>query len=144
MNVVILEVPSDTEFKNLPQNVQDAIRSVGGDFIREIMPGTRVFGGKKAINSVVYADLDTIEAMIVGFELSWAVLAMQSALKVPQFDAEGEPIIAPEAVDVYRPVPSSFIEYCADIFDDDGNPSRPMVIPPLAKFSGHEGWILPA
>ena len=148
MNIVILEVPSDTEFANLPQNVQDAIRSVGGDFIRDLMPGTRIFENKKAINSIVYTELDTIETMIASFGLSWVVLAMQTALKVPQFDAEGEPIIDPEtglqvyAVDVYRQLPASFVDYCADIYDEEGNPIRPMVIPPLAKFSGHEDWVL--
>jgi hypothetical protein len=149
MNIIILEVPSDTEFKNLPQGVQDAIQSVGGDFIYDIMPGTRIFEDKKAINSVVYADLATIEAMIIGFGLSWSVLAMQTALKVPQFDAEGEPIINPETglqvytVDVYRQLPASFIDYCADIYDAEGNPIRPTTISPLAKFSGHEDWVLP-
>lgn len=150
MNIVVLEVPSDTEFANLPQNVQDAIRSVGGDFIRDIMPGTRIFENKKAINSVVYTDLDTIEAMIASFGLSWIVLAMQTALKVPQFDAEGEPIIDPETglqvyvVDVYRQLPLSFIDYCSDVYDGGGNPVRPTVIPSLAKFSGHEDWVLPS
>ena len=149
MNVIILEVPGDTEFASLPQDVQDAIRGVGGDFIRDIMPGTRIFENKKAINSVVYTYLDTIEAMITSFGLSWAMLAMQTALKVPQFDAEDEPIIDPDtglpvyAVDVYRQLPVSFVDYCADIYDGEGNPIRPTTITPLAKFSGHENWILP-
>jgi hypothetical protein len=149
MNVAILEVPSDTEFENLPQDVQAAIRSVGGDFIRNIMPGTRVYQLKKAINSVVRTDLATIETMIANFSLDWFVLAMQTALKVPQFDVEGQPIIDPEtglqvyAVDVYRTLPLSFIDYCADIYDGEDNPIRPTVIPSLAKFSGHEDWVLP-
>ena len=159
MNVIILEVPSNTEFASLPQDVQDAIRGVDGDFIRDIMPGTRIFAryspgsfeGKKIINSVVYAGLEQIEAMIASFEFcwDWAVLAMQSALKVPQFDEDGEPIIDPEtglqvyAVDVYRQLPLSFIDYCADIYDGEGNFIRPTTIPPLAKFGGHENWVLP-
>ena len=144
MNIIILEVPSDTDFINLPQDVQNAIRSVGGDFIRGIMPGTRVFEDNKAINSIINTDLATIEAMLVEFGLNWVVLAMQTAMQVPQFDAEGEPIIDPEtglqvyAVNVYRPVPLSFIDYCADVGGE-----RPTVIPPLAKFSGHEDWVLP-
>ena len=144
MNIVLIEVPSDTDFKNLPQDIQNAIRSVGGDFIRGIMPGTRVFADKKIINSVIYTDLTTIETMITEFGLSWVVLAMQTAMKVPQYDAQDDPIIDPEtglqvyAVNIYRPVPLSFLDYCADI---DGQ--RPTVIPPLAKFSGHDDWILP-
>ena len=144
MNIIILEVPSDTDFINLPQDVQNSIWSVGGDFIRGIMPGTRIFESNKAINSIINTDLATIEAMIVEFGLSWVVLAMQTAMKMIQLDGEGEPIIDPEtglpvyAVNVYRPVPSSFIDYCVDVGGE-----RPTVIPPLAKFSGHEDWILP-
>jgi hypothetical protein len=150
MNVTILEVPSDTDFATLPQDVQEAIRSVGGDFIHDRMPGTRIYQLKKAINSVVNTDLATIEAMITFYGLDWIVLAMQTAMKVLQYDAEGEPIIDPDtglqvnAVDVYRLLPLTFIDYCADVYDGEGNPTRPIVIPPLAKFSGHEDWVLPS
>ena len=149
MNIAILEVPSDTEFDNLPPRVQDAIRSVGADFIHGIMPGTRFYKLKKTINSVVYTDLATIETMITSFGLDWIVVAMQTALKEPQFDAEGEPIIDPDtglqvyAVNVYRQLPLSFLDYCADVYDSEGDPIRPTVIPPLAKFSGHANWVLP-
>jgi len=129
MNITILEMPSDTEYTNLPQDVQAAIRSVGGDFVHGIMPGTRIYQLKKVVNSVVYSNLDTIEQMIASFGLDWVVLGMQTAMVVP-------PVV--ELL-----LPLSFIDYCADTYDSGGNPFRPTVIPPLAKFSGHEDWVLP-
>ena len=144
----IILVPDGTDFDTLPEAIQRiVVQRLGVEFqatARQLL-GSRSYNGKFPVYAAHSAEPDEIALlceMITAYNVAyaWEYVAGQSAHKVRTgVDEEGAPIYA---VDVYTPVPGSFIDWIADEVDEEGNTSRPVAIPTLHIMAGFESWVI--
>ena len=116
--MMILEVNEGADIATMPEELQQAITSVRGEFAEGIMIGTQPVDGKQLLFINVDANRDQIETMTsadvfdedgnqIAFDIGWNVLAVENevvdqSLLLPyfvdvpvfEFDEEGEYIQA--------------------------------------------------
>ncbi|MBE9515970.1 MAG: hypothetical protein IME93_03215 [Proteobacteria bacterium] len=138
-DIVLLIVPQNTNPDNLPKPVAETMETAGAVRLgtSDILPGTRVFNGKKlAAYKVDDVDILILESMISYHGLVWSIVGQQSGRKV---DENGNP-------STQRAIgKASILDYMADVvtYDENGTEIsrvRPTDVTSLPRFLGHSPW----
>lgn len=140
-NMIILNVPEETEVSALAPEIQEAIASVDAQFPSFIMPGTQAVNGRKLIHATLAADLPTVQALIDAFALDWHVYAFQAYHAPITDDGEGNLVyVSTRSMDMHPDV----ISFLRERIVYDGNGEVVEVIPPqlswLHQYSGQSPW----
>jgi len=120
----IFEVPEGADVYALPEEVQQAVLSVRGQWPETVMTGTQAAGGRQLVLVFAEASRAQLELLITAHALDWDIVA-----------AEGEQI---NQVDL--------IPFFADVltYDDEGNQTGSEPVTDLTDkiqvFSGRN-WI---
>jgi len=147
----IITVPVGTDMDEMPDNLRRIIvLRLGTEFQADTykLIGTREFENRFAVYTFTEAlpdELDFLCLLMRNSGFDWQFVAGQSSQKTKEaINAEGNKTLE---VDVYKPVPASFLDYIEDIveYDEEGlelNRTRPTEIPQLHTHLGSEPWVI--
>lgn len=81
---VIVEMPASTKLTD--EKYQPLLEKIRGTFVDDIMPGTRIFKGKKIVRLRVSANRTDFEYIINTMNLNWKILGHRSCVKQIQYE----------------------------------------------------------
>ena len=113
--MMLIEVPENVLFAEMPQDLQEAIQNVGGQFVEAMLIGTQAVDGKKLIFVDVDATAEQVEQLTnndafdedgkqIAFNLGWSVVA-----------TENEPINQSVLLPYFKPIPQFEADENGDI-----------------------------
>lgn len=82
--IVIVEMPASTKLAD--KKYQPLFDEIRGTFVDDIMPGTRVFKGKKIVRLRVDANKVDFDFVVQNMGLGWKILGLRSSVKQVQYE----------------------------------------------------------